>query len=253
MPFTFAHPAAILPLVDRRREVGWNEGLFMGALVPDLLRPLFAFDREFTHSLLGLAVLDAPTAVLLAWLVHRFISPRLHRFPGLGSLAPGPGRFSIPWSALAGVLGALSHLFWDLFTHDRSIFTRGGILDHPLFSTPAGPFRLGQASWYAHSLLGMALLLFWQLRRVRRSPGGIRSLASWKWVRILVLPSLPFLLLLRGFHPALDQELPRELFIHLAYMTGNMAQHIMVVSATIALAIFLLETRQSPANRAMEA
>jgi len=248
MPFTFAHPAAVLPVLRLRKEVGWAEGLVAGSLAPDLFRPFFAFDREATHSLLGLFLLDVPGALLLAWIFHRFIHDRIRRLPGLASDAPRPGHFVIRMALAGALLGGLSHLGWDLFTHDHSPFTQGGILDRQIFLTPAGPFVVGQTLWYLNSVLGIAVLGVWMVRKIRRSPGGWRNLLSWSWARILLLPALPFTALFFGFHRGPNPFL-KDLFIHIAYVTGHQAPKLLVPSALIAVGLLLWETRAPGPNR----
>jgi len=161
MPMTFAHPAAVLPLVDRRRGTGWNEALVFGALAPDLLRPLFVFQREATHSVPGLLLLDVPAAILMALVFHRFLASRLSRLPGISR--PGAQRRRFRWdhALVAAVFGGATHLAWDLFTHDQAPLTSGGVFDRILFDTVAGPFRLGMLMWYLHSFLGVAAIAGW--------------------------------------------------------------------------------------------
>lgn len=249
MPFTFAHPAAVLPVLNLRREAGWKAALVAGTLTPDLLRPLFSFHREITHSLWGWLLLDTPAAILLGWLIHRFLVPRLRRLPGLAASDPKSSavRFVL-WTAIAGAAaGGLTHLGWDLFTHDQSPFTRGGILDRELFLTPAGPFLVGQTLWYLNSALGLAALVGWALVKLHRTPGGLRILLSWSWARLVLLPALPFSFLLLGFHRE-SGHLSKDLFIHVAYLSNGLAPRLLIPSVCTALAVFLWETRRRAPN-----
>ncbi|HOX52278.1 MAG TPA: DUF4184 family protein [Fibrobacteria bacterium] len=242
MPFTFAHPAAVLPLLRASRKPGWTSALVTGSLAPDLLRPLLSFDREVTHSLLGWFLLNTPMAILAAWLVQRFLVERIRRLPGLDGPSAPVGDFSI-LAALAGAaLGGLTHLGWDAFTHDQAPLTRGGILDTILFMTPAGPFVLGQTLWFANSIVGVLAILIWLLAKIRRSPGGVGALFSWTWFRLLVVPGLPFFWLLLGFAPQ-SANLPKELFIHLFYLQADTAPYLLVPCMAAFVGLFWWETR----------
>lgn len=245
MPFTFSHPAAVLPLIGRRDEAGWKEALVLGSLAPDLLRPLFSFDRGITHSPLGWLLIDTPAALAAAWLVQRLLTPRIRRLPGFSEGTPAVGKFCLTWSLVAAMAGGLTHLGWDLFTHDGAPLTRVGILSRPLFLTPAGPFLLGKTLWYANSFLGLAALAGWLLRKIHRSREGLRALLSWTWPRILIPPALPFLFLMRGFQRH-SPNLAKDVFLHVFYLTDNLPQLLLIPSAAIGLGMFLWETRDVP-------
>ncbi|NUP44592.1 MAG: DUF4184 family protein, partial [Streptomyces sp.] len=82
MPFTFSHPAAVLPLLPGGRPRGplVASALVAGSLAPDvpyftesLVHGTFRYG-EFTHSLLGVPTADVAIAALLAagwhWLLR---------------------------------------------------------------------------------------------------------------------------------------------------------------------------------------
>ncbi len=125
MPFTAAHPAAVLPL--RKRLI--LSALVVGAVAPDLhyfvsLAPA----GKASHSIAGAFYLDLPSALLVLCVFHWVL-----KLP-LISLAPewhqarlvrfmGPFRFG-PWKRFGLIIvsllaGIFSHLLWDSFTHDR--------------------------------------------------------------------------------------------------------------------------------------
>lgn len=242
MPFTFAHPAAVLPFVGRRRQGGWNAGLLAGALVPDLLRPLLSFNREITHSLVGWAFIDTPVSLLLAWILHTFLARRFHRLPGMGVRGENSARFHVFTAAIGAAIGGITHLLWDVFTHDQSPFTKGGILDHYLFYTPGGPFRLGQALWYVNTFVGILAIVGWLLLRASRSPGGLRSLVSWPWFRMILLPLVPFLWLAHGFVRT-SGSFAKSVFLYAFYRGGESPMQLLSISAAVAVGVFLWETR----------
>lgn len=126
MPWTFAHPAAVLPL--RRFCPGLLNftALLVGSTTPDigyyLLLPNLG---PFTHSLAGSVLACLPVGlVLLAVLALLrkplwFVLPQPHR-DALAPLALSPLSFqpsALLTAAVSLVLGAWTHIAWDSFTH----------------------------------------------------------------------------------------------------------------------------------------
>jgi hypothetical protein len=134
MPFTLAHPAAVLPLARRAARRLSALGLVLGAIAPDLditrhwaiaARP---FDREatLTHTPAGVLLVCLPGGLVLAWLYSRYVRPVFPRAlprPQRGgearaNAAPEPiGRFVASF-----LIGAATHLAWDSAT------TAGGVI-----------------------------------------------------------------------------------------------------------------------------
>lgn len=129
MPFTVSHPAIVLPLKSLWPRYFSLSGLFAGAMSPDLIYFLLCHTemRGFSHSWTGLFIfcLPAGVAFVLAfhWLVKRELILNLPKpfDRWLSGLAESKFRVSGggAWSALVGsvLIGALSHFFWDSFTH----------------------------------------------------------------------------------------------------------------------------------------
>lgn len=126
MPFTLAHPAAVLPLPRLLGRAAILPALVIGSIAPDL--PYFLgdpFQRKTTHTLASLVWFSLPAgwAVYLAFelAIRRglvFVLPaplraRLGSAPRLGE--PGP-------VTLCLALGALTHLAWDALTHETGSY-----------------------------------------------------------------------------------------------------------------------------------
>jgi len=140
MPFTFSHPAIVLPLIRRYGKWFSATGLIVGSMAPDFESFIAATDIKFithrwyfmpiAHSKFFVPVapfIDVPLALLLACVFHFFIRDVLiAHLP-----APLEERFSkyrnFDWWAflkshflivlLSLLVGVLSHLLWDAFTH----------------------------------------------------------------------------------------------------------------------------------------
>ncbi|HVK23906.1 MAG TPA: DUF4184 family protein [Actinokineospora sp.] len=163
MPFTVAHPAAVLPFLGTRLPAS---ALVAGTLAPDFPHfvGLRGLDNGFTHTIPGFEF-TVPIALLMSVIWHTCAQD--------AALAISPREFARqplpqPIPAIAGaIVGISSHLIWDAFTHGDGYFVeRLPMLrrfvwpDMPLF------FFLQVAC----SFIGVALLLAHVVHRYRRLP-----------------------------------------------------------------------------------
>jgi hypothetical protein len=137
MPFTFSHPALIIPLLHARPRHRWLSatGLITGSIAPDFEKFFrLQLASEYSHSFASVFYFSCPVALGLAFLFHAVVrQPLLAHLPTplqrrLGHFA----RFN--WVAyfrehyygvLASIiLGALLHLLWDSFTHRNALMVR---------------------------------------------------------------------------------------------------------------------------------
>ena len=126
MPFTYAsHQAPVLALKMRWPGPFDGTALVMGSMAPDWAYALngtpLAFDA---HAGWGFLLFCVPAAVVAALVLRRAA-------PVLFAYAPSPPvlplrqlrvlsrrRPRLPLSLVSGLVGALTHVVWDLFTHD---------------------------------------------------------------------------------------------------------------------------------------
>lgn len=133
MPFTFSHPAIILPLTFLPRHWFSLTGLVIGSLIPDFEYFLrMSIKSNYSHTINGLFWFDLPLGLLLAFIFHNLIRDSL--FNNLPTILKS--RFSVfkqfDWSryfkrnrlvvTISILIGAASHIFWDSFTHDHGYF-----------------------------------------------------------------------------------------------------------------------------------
>lgn len=128
MPFTFSHPALVLPLTRLPKKWVSATGLVMGSIIPDFEKFLKMNDgNSYSHTLPGIFWFDLPLAVLLSFVFHQVVrDPLIDNLPAFLRARCGPAR-SLDWVAHAGkhypailislLLGIISHLVWDHFTH----------------------------------------------------------------------------------------------------------------------------------------
>lgn len=198
MPFTLAHPAAVLPL--RRLRLMRSVPLIVGAMSPDV--PYYLPWRiakhipETTHTFLGTFTLDLPIGLLLLVFIW------LLRVPLAAPLGPGAetkifvslerfGSQALNWALapLSILIGAWTHLAWDSFTHpDGWMVLRISALSAPVsFFSYTG--ELCHVLQYVSSVFGLAVLAVWFVRlpapgpgqglaNAERSTGGLLLLAA---------------------------------------------------------------------------
>lgn len=156
MPYPFAHPAAVLPLVPAMGRFAVPSALAIGSVAPDLWHLLPFVERADSHSAAALFWFCLPAGLLAYALFHLVLKDPLIAllWPRLGAFACR-GVPKAPWSAvvISLLVGALTHLAWDTLTHTN---------DH----------TMQDPNWFQHAntALGSAILGWWIWRRVRRAP-----------------------------------------------------------------------------------
>jgi hypothetical protein len=128
VPFTFSHPAAVLPLtfIDKRRLS--VTALTIGSVTPDFEYFLTLQPVSFhAHKFLGILWYDLPLSILLFYLftllvkdelidnLPSFLHQRFARFKMGKGIKPLKKSFPVILTSL--LIGITSHLLWDKFTH----------------------------------------------------------------------------------------------------------------------------------------
>lgn len=135
MPFTFSHPAIILPLASLPQRWVSTTGLVVGSLTPDFEYFLrMTVVGEIGHTIGGIFLFDLPVGIIVAFVFHNVVRNSL--FANLP--APLASRFapftSFHWNRhfrnawgvviISIITGAASHIFWDAFTHRDAFFVK---------------------------------------------------------------------------------------------------------------------------------
>lgn len=168
VPFTFAHPVAVLPLTR------WFPlpALAAGSIAPDLVYYLpLGLDAGRTHSLTGVFGIDIVLGLLLLG-AYRLAIPPLRALPSprlRTLLTPNPAarRRDLLFVPSAVALGAATHVAWDSFTH-----TGGFAVEHLtwLRVTVLEPHKLYNVLGYISSIGGLLALAL--LTRAHRPPAA---------------------------------------------------------------------------------
>ena len=179
MPWTFAHPAAVLPL---RRFSGPGRlsfaALVIGSTSPDFLYYIGQFDlAAFTHTPLGVLEICVPAGLLVLslalWLRHPIaqLLPQPHRDALLdgGSALLHFSLRSFSVAAVSLMLGASTHLLWDAFTHQGRFFVMHlEFLRVPVFVVFNREFRVFNIIQHVSTVLGLTFLFAVYYRHARR-------------------------------------------------------------------------------------
>ena len=175
MPFTLAHPAAVLPL--RYLKPLRTAPLFIGAMVPDA--PYYVpfgvirvpMSKLYTHTFTGSWSIDLPLglAVLVCVLLLRepltVLLPARARWLCLTAVEPFRRR-AIEWllAPVSILLGVWTHLLWDSFTHPDG----WGVRQFPVLETwvSIGAYtgEICHILQYLSSAIGLAIVAVWYVR-----------------------------------------------------------------------------------------
>lgn len=133
MPFTFTHPAIILPFTYLNRKWFSLTGLVIGSLTPDFEYFLrMKVKSNYSHTLWGMLWFDLPLGLILAFIFHNLVRDNLFKnSPTLFKSRLSKFRqfdwnyfFKKNWLIvlISLLIGITSHLFWDSFTHSSGYF-----------------------------------------------------------------------------------------------------------------------------------
>ena len=136
MPFTFSHPAIVLPLIGARKKLFSATGLVVGSIIPDFeyFITLTPEINRFGHSIKGIFLFALPVALAVSFLFHNLVrNPLISNLPSF--LNRRLSKFqSFNWNfyarknilkvVLSILIGTISHSLWDSFTHDTGFFAR---------------------------------------------------------------------------------------------------------------------------------
>ena len=179
VPFTPSHIAAVLPLRGRRDRGLPLAALAAGSMSPDLpyYQPVadWRLMSPATHSLAGILTWDLLFGVAM-WAVWRAGAEPLHdltpdtirRRWRSASWPTSPSGWVIVVPAV--VVGAVTHVLWDEFTHIGRFGTTHIPAIAASYPMPWGPFPGYRLLQYASGAVGLAIIVWVGARQPSREP-----------------------------------------------------------------------------------
>lgn len=162
MPYTLSHPAAILPIWHLSRKRLRLAALAIGAASPDFFFLLTGHSLgRFSHTLPGLVVMCLPFSWLALIIFDRWGRAGVQALLPTSWCLPPPPTPLRPFmgTTVAILVGALSHVVWDSFTH-RSGWGVSAlpILSMPLLIDVFPSLRLYRVLQHISTVVGLAVL-----------------------------------------------------------------------------------------------
>lgn len=167
MPFTFAHPAGVLPLKKKCSNYFNLTALVLGSMSPDF--EYFAklkIENKIGHSLIGFFTFNLPIVIVLSLIFHLIIKDTiiLHMPQKVNSFIKQEEKHAlfndnkwVKWGLIfiySAIIGMFTHTLWDSFTHEGGYFVlMFSILKIKIFNIPI--YKLLQ---HGSSLIGSCIV-----------------------------------------------------------------------------------------------
>nr|WP_315244127.1 DUF4184 family protein [uncultured Flavobacterium sp.] len=200
MPFTFSHPAIVLPLKYFPKKWFSLTGLVIGSMVPDFEYFIrMKVKSIYSHTIDGIFWFDLPLALLLAFLFHNIVKKYL--FQNL------PKSFQIRLSIfndfnwnnyfknnwfiiiISILTGTASHLFWDSFTHDHGYFVNRISWLQKTFSFFDIKIPALKIAQHSSTIIGETVILY-TFFKLPKGSTPIFSINKIYWILLLLISSI---------------------------------------------------------------
>ena len=170
MPFTFSHPAIVLPLTYLPKKWYSLSGLIVGSMTPDFEYFIRMKDySKYSHTWSGLFWFDVPLGLILIFVFHNVVRNILIEYLPFSLNIRFSSFAKFNWNKyfqhhilvvlISLIMGIASHIFWDSFTHSGGYFYHTlpfveesvNILNHQISGAPI--------LQYVSSIIGGILML----------------------------------------------------------------------------------------------
>ena len=210
MPFTFSHPAIVLPFAAKKIRLSAT-GLIIGSMTPDFEYFIRMKNvSRYSHTPIGLFWFDLPLALLLCFIYHLIVRNSL--FDNLPLYLKEkliiyksfqwPKYFQTKWAiALISIfIGAGSHVLWDGFTHESLFFVQRD----PELSTLMQVGDVNLASYrflqLASSIVGLLIVILATLSLKKHPLHSKRINYNYWWLICLIILTVMFMRFVGGLN-----------------------------------------------------
>lgn len=209
MPWTFAHPAAILPL----RRIGPLRlpmgALVVGSISSDIFYYFGIFSvATFAHTTAGIFMVCLPVGAACLALFYLVRGPVLNLLPQphrdaiqRATSHDGQHRSRAYLLQAAGlVAGAATHTIWDAFTHVTGYAVQSiAILRIPVARIAGHELYLFHILQHASTVLGVAILIGVYTHWLRRQPTVLATQPGAERIRLTILAGCGVLAVVMAF------------------------------------------------------
>ena len=240
MPFTVSHIVAALPLnkgLGKFSKYTALSPLIIGSMTPDIayLTPFLVHQRMDSHSLIGLYLFCIPMGLTIYFLYHLLMAPvvvsclpksiqrHMNSDLFIGKLPTTPAHVII----ISLILGALTHIIWDFFTHNYGIPQHITWMAKPLTYIDSFHIMPARVLQFLSSILGLVLLIYlvyrWyqDLKHRQGSDSYWHAPQKLKILAIIILLTASFIgALLNGY-----KHLPEADLLHGIYRAKVLISH----------------------------
>ena len=199
MPFTFSHPAIILPVKYLPEKYYSFSAIVFGSMTPDFEYFIRMKDySKYSHTLAGMIWFDIPLGLILLFVFHNVVRNIL--------IKNLPFNFNIKFSEfekfnwnkyftgntmvvlISLFIGIASHLFWDSFTHDGGYFSNAISFLRESYNISNIEISGANIFQYLGSIIGGVIILFF----IAKMPEGRNTkqkniLPFWLSVSIIMI------------------------------------------------------------------
>ena len=197
MPFTFSHPAIVLPLTKYSGKYFSLTGLIIGSMMPDFEYFIrMKVQSNFSHTICGLFYFDLPFGILLAFAFHNLIRDSLfNNLPMLFKCRLEVFK-SFHWNGyfkqhyfiviISVLFGATTHLFWDSFTHINGYFVKIFLVLQGTFKITGHEIAIYKLLQHLSTLFG-GLFIIWTFIRLQTNALIEQTINAKYWETVLLI------------------------------------------------------------------
>ncbi len=224
MPFTFSHPAIVLPLHPLSKWFSMS-ALIIGSLTPDFEYFIrMQMKGHYGHTLSGIFWFDLPIAFIFYFIFHMIVrDPLITNLPDFIKARFSSYQFqysrkldrvNLGILTISCLIGICSHIFWDSFTHLNGFFVQESSFLQSNLSFLSGEFPVYKIFQHGSSLLGGLFIVFAVIKlpdaKIKQSTGRRGKFKYWGKVFFITM-----LVLLIRFQTGLHWNAPVEVVVNL--------------------------------------
>lgn len=194
MPFTFSHPAIVLPLKKLSSRWFSTTGLIIGSMVPDF-EYFIRMKTAYSHEISSILWLNLPIGILTAFIFHNIIRNALiDNLPYFLKIRIYTLKdfnwnqyFKKNWYIViySFIIGIVSHLFWDSFTHWNGYFAKHVPILKEYLYLFGKKYHYLRILYYISSILGILFIILY-INNITLNKNVPKSKNSKYWILLLV-------------------------------------------------------------------